>query len=424
MFAVLRHNPQFRKLWYAQIVSQAGDWLNRLAVLTLIAELGDPSAALKVGGLFSLELALRLAPAGLFGPFAGPAADRLPRRLVMVVTDLLCAAVVLCMLLIRSTDDLPLLYGLLLAQSSLAIFFHTARSGALPSTVRDGDLHAAIALSSATWSVMLALGTSLGGLLMLVVSLSGIFWIDAGTYLLSAALLWRLRLPPVGEHPQPFRWRDAALLTEIRRGLQHARKIGIAPVLFAKSFWGGGGGFLVMIPILGTTRFADLGGEATSTATELGRAGFATGMLYAARGVGTAFGPILGRYFFGSTDRRLLQLVSGGFVIAAIGYSLLPLCHDLWLACACVVFAHLGGSSIWVCSATHWQKHVYSEFRGRVYALELLGMTLAFSLGGFLAGAFYDSTNDPNLVLWSLSTLVLFCGVIWTWTARKVVRED
>jgi len=415
---VLRHNPQFRRLWYAQVVSQAGDWLNRLAVLTLIANLGGPGAALKVGGLFSLELALRMAPAGLIGPFAGPAADRLPRRLVMVVTDLLCATVVLGMLLVRDADDLPLLYALLLAQSSLAIFFHTARSGALPSTVDAKDLHGAIALSAATWSVMLALGTSLGGLLMLLVSLEGIFLIDAGTYLSSALLLSRLRLPPVSEQPEPFRWRDAVLLTEIRRGWRHARDLNITPALFAKSFWGGAGGFLVMLPILGSTRFAGVG------ATDLERAGFATGMLYAARGIGTGLGPILGRYLCGSTDRSLLKQVSGGFVIAAIGYSLLAFCDNLWMACACIVFAHLGGASIWISSAAYWQRHVSSGFRGRVYALELLGMTFMFSLGGFLAGMFYDATEDANLVLWSISALVVVCGGVWTWTARNVTRAD
>lgn len=419
MLAVLRHNPQFRKLWYAQVVSQAGDWLNRLAVLTLIADLGGPGAALSVGGLFSLELALRLAPAGLIGPFAGPAADRLPRRLVMVLADLSCAAVVLCMLLVRRSEDLPLLYGLLLCQSSLAIFFHTARSGALPSTVRREDLHDAIALSAATWSVMLALGTSLGGLLMLVLSLRGIFWLDAGTYVLSALILSRLRLPKVGEHPEVFRWRDALLLTEIRRGWRHARRLGVGPVLFAKSFWGGGGGYLVMIPILGSTRFAETGGDGG----ELGRTGFATGMLYAARGVGTCFGPILGRRFVGTSDRALLRLVSGGFLVAGTGYALVPFCGSLWAACACVVLAHLGGSSIWVSSAAHWQRHVESEYRGRVYALELLGMTLMFSLGGFLAGALYDTGSSADRVLWTISAVVVVCGAAWTWTARHVRRD-
>lgn len=402
------------------MVSQAGDWLNRLAVLSLIASLGGTGAALKVGGLFSLELALRMAPAGLIGPFAGPAADRLPRRLVMVSVDVLCALVVLGMMLVRDAEDLPYLYGLLFMQSSLAIFFHTARSGALPSTVRSEDLHGAIALSAATWSVMLALGTSLGGLLMLVVSLKGIFIIDAATYATSALLLSRLKLPPVDKHPQAFRFRDALLLTEIRRGWRHARAIGVGPVLFAKSFWGGGGGFLVMIPILASTRFAQGADAVEGAVADVAGAGFATGMLYAARGLGTALGPILGRAFIGQSDKRLLQQISGGFWVAALGYSLIPFCSNLWAACACVSLAHLGGSAIWVSSAAHWQRHVSSEFRGRVYAMELLGMTLAFSLGGFIAGGLYDASEEADTVLWTMAAIVVTCGLAWTWTARNL----
>lgn len=424
MFAVLRPNPQFRKLWYAQVVSQAGDWLNRIAILSLIGSLGGAEAALKVGGLYSLELALRLLPAGLFGPLAGPAGDRLPRRALMIATDLGRAAIVLGMLAVRSEEDLPLLYGLLLAQSSLAIFFNAARAGALPSTVRPEDLHAANTLSAATWSVMLALGTSLGGLLMLHLDLTGVFVIDALTYVASALFLGGLRLPPVAEHPQAFRWRDAWLFVELRRGWRHARGLGIGPVLFAKSFWGGAGGYLVMLPVLGGVRFAETAAQGTGAldGARLEQAGFATGMLYAARGVGTCFGPILGRRFIGSSDLRLLQQVSGGFLVAAIGYALVPFCDTLLLACACVAFAHLGGSSIWVASATHWQRHVANEFRSRVFAVELLGMTTMFSLGGYLAGRLYDASADVDLVFWATSGVVLLCGAAWTFAARRMYQ--
>ena len=156
MLRVLSDHPGFRRLWLAQVVSQAGDWLNRIAVLALIGELGGAEAAAGVGALFGFELALRLVPGSLFGPFAGPAADRLPRRAVMIVTDLLRAGVVLGMLTIDRSEELPILYALLLGQSTLAVFFNSARAGAVPSTVSREDLHLANALSSATWSIMLA----------------------------------------------------------------------------------------------------------------------------------------------------------------------------------------------------------------------------------------------------------------------------
>jgi MFS family permease len=414
VFDVLKRNPQFRKLWFSQLISQAGDWLSRLAVLALIARVAGTEEALKAGGLFSIELALRLMPSAFFGPLAGPVADRLPRRAIMITADLLRAGVVLGLLLVDGKDDLWLLYTLVLTQMSLAIFSNTARSGALPSTVPPEDLHAANALSAATWSVMLALGTSLGGLLLLYFDVQMIFVFDAVTYLISAALLIGLKLPPVVSHAQPFHILDVILFTDLRRGLNHVKELGLVPVLAAKTFWGAAGGYLVLISVLGSTRFAEPGSSDT------GAAGFAIAMLYTARGLGTGIGPVLGRHFFGSSPRSLMRQTSAGFFIAAIGYSFVPFMPNLLLVCLCITIAHIGGSSIWVSSTTFLQMRVANEYRGRVFALEFLGMTLAFSLSGGLAGYLYDQSGDIDLTIWATSIAVVTFGLLWRWSARNM----
>ena len=417
MFAVVQRNPEFRKLWLSQLISQAGDWLSRIAVLTLIGQLAGAEEALAVGGLFSVELAIRLLPTAAFGPLAGPVADRLPRRLVMVMSDLLRAGVVLGLLAVEEKDDLWLLYSLLLAQMSLAIFFNSARSGAVPSTVPSDELHEANTLSAATWSVMLALGTSLGALLLKVFEIRDIFLIDAATYVISAAFLIGLRLPPVAKQAEPFRLLDVLLFTDLRRAWAHVRSKGVAPIILTKTFWGAAGGYLVLISVLGSTRFAD------PTGVDTGAAGFATGMLYAARGLGTGLGPVLGRRFLGDTPASLLRQIAGGFFVAAAGYSVLPFTSGLWAACGCVLLAHMGGSSIWVASTTLWQLRVANEFRGRAFALEFLGMTLSFTAGGFLAGTIYDRTGDADAALWVTSAAVVVLGLAWVLSARGVARE-
>src|SRR5436190_7851774 len=158
MLEVARRNPQFAKLWMAQIVSQAGDWLDRVACLVLIGRLGGGAAQTGFGALFGAELVLRLLPAALLGPLAGPIADRLPRRLLMVAADVTRAGIVLSFLFVREPRDLYLLYTLIMLQMGIGIFFEAARSAALPSTVARAELHSAQALSAATWSVMLSVG--------------------------------------------------------------------------------------------------------------------------------------------------------------------------------------------------------------------------------------------------------------------------
>ena len=89
MFGVLRRNPQFRRLWTAQVASEAGDWFNRMAILTLI---GTHGGGEQVGLLFGAELATRLLPTAFMGPIAGPIADRISRRALMITADLVRAA--------------------------------------------------------------------------------------------------------------------------------------------------------------------------------------------------------------------------------------------------------------------------------------------------------------------------------------------
>lgn len=418
MFDVLRKNPQFRRLWTAQVVSQLGDWLSRMAVLAVIGRLGDAGAMVGVGALFALELATRLLPTTLMGPIAGPIADRIPRRLLMVLADVIRTLLVLCFLLIREPEHLPWLYALVVAQMGIAIFFSAAQSAALPNTVSKGELHAAYALSAATWSAMLSIGALFGGLLIGWVGTTGVFLLDSATYVVSAFLLIGLKLPPVPKHPDPFRWIDILTARDLRRGFDHVRERGVVAAILAKSFWGGAGGYLVLLSIIAHERFGD--GETASAGEIAGTMGFVVGMLYCARGLGTGIGPILARWLHGSSDRRLRVQIAVGFLIGAAGYALLTFTYSLPGAFACVVLAHCGGSTLWVASTTLWQKHVDDAFRGRIFALEFLGMTLAFSIGGALAGALYDSTSNIVLTLWSTSGLVAVMGLLWTVLAWKL----
>jgi MFS family permease len=419
MLGILRSRPEFRKLWFAQVASSGGDWFSRVAVLSLIAQLSGPDAALGVGALYGVELALRLLPTTLLGPIAGPIADRFPRKLLMIGADVVRAALVLSLLFVRDAADLGFLYVVVALQMGTGIFFDSARSGVLPSTVERSELHAAYALTSATWSMMLAVGSLCGGVLVSFIGVRGVFVVDAATYLVSAALVARIRVPPVPEQTEPLRWSEIFLFTDLRRGLEHVRALGLTSTVLAKTFWGPAGGFLVMLSIAANKRFG------SETDPEV--AALAIGIFYSARGVGTGFGPVLARRLFGSTDRRLRVQIALGYVVGALGYALFPFAGSVPVAALCIFVAHLGGSTIWVGSTTLWQKHVEDAFRGRVFALEFLGMTFSFALGGVLTGLLYDRTQSVDQTTWAVCTAVLVMGAAWTAMTRSgrkpVARE-
>ncbi|QDU65605.1 MFS transporter [Engelhardtia mirabilis] len=419
MIGVARRNPRFARLWSAQVVSQTGDWFNRVAVIALLAKLAGPSAAVGVGLSFGLEMAVRMLPTAFMSPFAGTLADRFSRKGLMIGCDLARIPIVLCYLTVDEPSEVGRLYLLLALQMGLGICFDAARQGALPNTVGRDDLHDALALSSVTWSMMLSIGALVGGAAIGPLGIAGVFVVDACTYAVSASLLAGLRLPTAPPHPTPFRWIDLLTLREARLGLVHVRERRILAALATKALWGPAGAFLVMVSVAASVRF----GLGDNGLPDPARIGPAFGLLFAARGVGTAIGPILGRYAVGRGRTAMLQQIAIGFVIAAIGYALFAFAQGLWLAALCVVLAHVGGGAIWVASTSFWQQSVDDRFRGRVHALDFLGMTVSFSVFALLGGLVYDASQSIELTMACGLGALALCATTWFLATRPIARE-
>src|SRR5206468_717507 len=80
----------------------------------------------------------------------------------------------------------------------------------------------------------------------------------------------------------------------------------------------------------------------------------------------------------------------------------LALAPMLSLATVCVLFAHFGGSILWVFSTVLLQMEVPDEFRGRVFAAELALVTLTSSLSSYLTGYYLDAGTSPRTVSFAL----------------------
>ena len=88
-FELLQKNKPFRNLWFGQVVSELGDWLNSIAIYALILRLSDSGMAM-AGAMMA-----KLLPIVLVSPIAGVVVDRVSRKVVMIVSDLLRFIVVL-----------------------------------------------------------------------------------------------------------------------------------------------------------------------------------------------------------------------------------------------------------------------------------------------------------------------------------------
>ena len=134
LWAVVRDNRGFRRLYAANAVSQLGDWFNVVALFSLLVELTGAGQAV------ALALLTRFVPTFLAGPAAGVLADRISRRTILVASDVLRAALVLCLLLVRRPDQVWIAYAVVTAHSVVSAFFDTAQTATYPTLVPPADL--------------------------------------------------------------------------------------------------------------------------------------------------------------------------------------------------------------------------------------------------------------------------------------------
>ncbi|MBK8230222.1 MAG: MFS transporter [Candidatus Eisenbacteria bacterium] len=396
---LLRRNRPFRLLWAGQVVSQLGDWFNSIALYALLLEYTGSGRAV------GLALLCQLLPIFFFGPLAGIAADRLPRKMILIGTDLLRGLVVLGFLWADHPDRYQWCYLFLFIQVSLSAFFLPARQAALPSIASRRELLAANALSGITWSVMLAAGAGLGGLVSALLGRPTAFALDAVSYFVSAAILAPLVLPREPARKlvrSTWAWTGLPDLLDGLRYLSH--RPGLSSVLLVKTLWGISGGVLLLYTVLGTKVFV------------LGRdAGLSIGLLYAARGLGAGAGPVLARALHGDRPSSMRRGIGGGFLLAALAYLALAFTRNVPLALLLVGIAHMGGSILWVFSTTLLHHRADPEFSGRVFAAEQAGVTLTMAASTWWVGHAVDAnTASPQTLLAFLGALLLLPCALWT----------
>ena len=407
---LLRRNRSFRQLWLGQVVSQMGDWFNTIALYTIILQLTGS------GRDVGLLMVARFVPSFLFGPISGVVADRFSRRTIMIVSDLLRAVVVLGFLFIRRADQLWLVYVLTVLQLGLSTFFEPAKTAAIPSIVEDRELVAANAISSVTWSAMLTIGAAIGGIITDAFGTDVAFILDGATYLLSAALIASIRVPKRAKRERQRLSLGRILgITETIDGIKYVKdRPRVLAYLLVKPAWGLGGGILTLLAVFGERIFPVGKGAAGGI-----------GVLFAARGIGTAVGPIVARRLSGEGERRMQTSIGIAFLIGGAFYIAFGSATSLIFALIVLGIAHCGGSILWVFSTVMLQRSVVDNFRGRVFAAEMALVTLTMAASNYATGELLDRFGfSPRTVTIGMGILFLLPGIAWFLTQRWWDREE
>ena len=403
-FRLLRRNRNFRRLWMAQIVSEIGDWFYTLSIYTLLLQLTGHA------GSVALALVLQVLPQTLVGPTAGVVNDRLRRKHVMIAADIIRFCVVLAMLFVRSRSTVWLVYPLLLAETTMAAFFEPARSAVIPNIASEDEVLVANTLSSATWSVNLLIGAAVGGVVAAFFGRNTVFILNAFSFLTSALLISGMRFAePHAENASPLRPRDLVDFSPVLEGIRYIRSHPtLFPAVFAKAGELMVGPSWVIFTVMGAREFA-VHGRGIDAA---GGAMLGMSILLGGRGLGAMVGPVVAARWAGRSDHRLRLGILFGYLTIAAGYYVLGAGRSVWMAAACAMLAHAGGSTVWVFSTTLLQLHTEDRFRGRVFSADLGLGSLTFALTAYAAGRFLDAGISARAVATSTGVLMLVPAAI------------
>ena len=393
---LLRQNRDFRLLYFGSLISLGGDWFLTVALLDLVLQLTGSAT------LASLMLLCQTLPIFLVTPIAGRAVDRLDRRKLMIVVDLLRAGACLLPLFARTPALLPFAYVGVIAISIGSAYFEPASQAALPNIVAVEDLSAANVLMGSTWGTMLAVGAAIGGAVTMRFGRDVSFVVDAISFLASAAILWRMRARfaeerAVGhEHPP--------LIESMRETIRYARAHPrVLALLTSKGGYGLGAGVVAMLSVFGKEVF---------------RAGaLGIGLLFAARGLGALLGPFLIRAIGSRRGDMQYRLIAVSIFIFGAGYMALGFSRSLIIGLLAVFIAHLGGGAQWQTSTYGLQRETPDWIRGRVFGADYGFVTLTMAISSVVAGITADRFGATAAtvavaavaILWSL-----FWGA-WTW---------
>lgn len=398
---LLRRNADFRRLYFAQLISFGGDWFMTVALFGLMHAL--------TGSAIFVALTITVPELAFFllSPVGGALADRLDRRRLMIVADIARAGLCLPLLLVDSRGSVWLVFVLLASISVFTACFEPASSAATPNVVDPEDLAAANSLVGSAWGTMLAVGAAAGGLVVTLFGRDAAIVGNSVSFLFSAWLLWRVqrafaeRREEHVEHP--------GILQATRETAAYARRDHrVLALLGVKAGFGLAAGVLVLIAVFATDVFkeGDIG----------------IGLLMASRGVGALIGPFLGRAIAGSDDRRLFSAIGLALAVFGGSYMAFGLSPSLLVAAPIVLCAHLGGGAQWTLSTYGLQRLTPDRIRGRIFAFDYALVTLSLGVSSFVAGWLAD-TLGPRPTVIGLGGVALAWSGTWWMLTRDIRRR-
>jgi MFS family permease len=388
-FSALRH-PNYRLWFIGQLVSLVGTWMQNTAQGYLVYELTKSPAYLGYVGFVSGL------PAWIFTLYGGVIADRISRRILLIITQssMMALAFILAGLVFTGAVQpwhIVLLAGLLGIANA---FDAPARQAFVVELVDRQDMVNAIALNSTMFNAATVVGPSAAGITYALFGPAWCFTINGVTYIavIIALALMRIQVPPLRKRPQ-------SMWAEIKEGLAytlHDRLTLVVTLTMGMvSLFG-----LSVVTLLPAWSVDVLKGDVTTN-----------GLLLSARGAGA----LLGALMVASLGRMKVQgklWTAGSFIMPL---TLLFFAGTRWLPLALFVLVLAGWGFMIQANTSNAlvQTQVPDHLRGRVMGIYTLVFFGGMPLGALLAGGLANFLGEPLTLTLGAIALLICSAVVW-----------
>ncbi len=392
----LVREPQFGRLWLAQIGSAMGDFIYSLAIAVTVVDGG-----LGVSLLASILIA-QAAPAALCGLLGAPLIDLTSRKRLMIVADLCRALAVGSLLLSDAPSSLHIL-GVAACLGTFGALFQPALYASLPNLVSPRLLLTANATLSATFHLAVLVGPLLGALIATQTEVEVAFGVNAATFVLSALLLAGIRMPqtaPVASAPGGV----AALRDGLRHVAASALVRGVAITsglaMFAAS---------MRSPLEPAFILEDLGGTVG-----------AVGSAVAAWGIGMLFGSCA----VPALERRwgAMRLMAAGLAAMGLATAVASQAGDTTLLYIMWMLGGWGNALLTVAYETLLQQRTPDALRGRVMAANEAVLDASLVVGLAVAGIGAAALGTRGVMVVS-GVLLLVSALLVPLLLRSAARD-
>ena len=365
---IVRRSPAFGFLFLATLGSGFGTYLAAIALTLHIKEL--TGSGVWVAALLIADFL----PIVVIGMLLGPLVDRLSRRWLMVVSDLVRFGVFAALPFVSSPEAIVVLAGV----SGIATgFFRPAAYAALPNLVPDDELTNANSLLQTIETLAWMIGPVVGGVMVAAWRPSLPYAVNAVTFLVSAALVGAIPERKMRSEESVTRghWRD------VSDGIKLV--LTSAPLRTVLIVWN--------VVLIGSALINVAEVFFAQDTLDAGEVGF--GVLVAASGVGLALGSFLAAPSLGKVGLR--RHYAGSILLMAVGWGGAALTSWIWFAVPLVIAGARGNGAAIVANQILVQRGAPDRYRGRALAT-IMSSNYAI-LGLAMAGA------GVGVELWELA---------------------